>query len=263
MYSVLAFSPAGTFDDVCSVHEFGDVVVPAAGNATRLIDLLRSGNFHAVVLSLAHDPELVPATIRTIREWCPRTAIIGVVRWPDDVPTVLHAVRAGLDEIHVMHHGTVCETVARAVAARRDVGINVRATSLVTPYLTPSALRMIDAAIGLARRGPTVSEFAFSVGFTKRTLARRLRRVGLPQPAELLAWVRCLLAAVMLESEGTTVDVVARELRFATPAAFRRTLRRLTGLRPSDVRQRGGPHTVARLFGSAVKHSAGDQQRAS
>ncbi|HEX8392244.1 MAG TPA: helix-turn-helix domain-containing protein [Longimicrobium sp.] len=99
----------------------------------------------------------------------------------------------------------------------------------------PSPPRHVEAAAALARCSP-------------RTLARLLADAGLPPPAELLAWRRVLHAARLMDDEERSADSVARALEFSSGSALRRTVLRLTGLRPSELVAGGGLRLACALF---------------
>ena len=121
----------------------------------------------------------------------------------------------------------------------------------LAPRLSEKAYSLVAHGLRLAMRRATVEEFAFATGVAPKTLQRRVARNGLGSPSELLAWCRILLAAQLLDDNAATTASVARALRFPSAAAFRRTLRSLTGLRPTELRTLGGlQYLVARFPGT-------------
>ncbi|HEX6038079.1 helix-turn-helix transcriptional regulator [Longimicrobium sp.] len=94
----------------------------------------------------------------------------------------------------------------------------------------------------------TVCELARRAGCSARTLRRTLSAAGLPSPEQLLAWRRLLHAARLLEDAERSVESVARALEFSSGAALRRSLRALTGLRPTELAAQGGLRLLAARF---------------
>ena len=249
MYSVVVYSESEEAHATLREVAVGHRLLTASCCLTELIATLRvCGPTSALLVMLADASDFVLPAIRTTREQFPSLPIVGVVRWPGDIPHVMDAVRAGLDDLLQIPGGNLAESIARACAARTQSQTSRSATELARLHVRASARPLVETAIRLARSAPTVSEFAFAMGLSKRTLGRRLARENLPHAAELLAWARCLVAAVMLENEGAKVDSVARELRFPSSVALRRTLRRLTGLRPRQIRGHGGSAPVAKAI---------------
>jgi AraC-like DNA-binding protein len=61
-------------------------------------------------------------------------------------------------------------------------------------------------------------------------------RADLPQPRRLLAWLRILLAADMLDDPGRTLAAVARACGYSSDTALRNTLRTFLGASPTELR---------------------------
>jgi AraC-like DNA-binding protein len=139
-------------------------------------------------------------------------------------------------------------------ALQRAAGGSERATdsaivlNALAPRLTDKAYSLVAHGLRLATRRATVEELAFATGVSPKTLQRRVARNGLGSPSELLAWCRILLAAQLLDDYAATTASVARALRFPSVAAFRRTLRSLTGLRPTELRTLGGLEYLVERF---------------
>ena len=94
----------------------------------------------------------------------------------------------------------------------------------------------------------TVPALAARAGCSPRTLRRTLAAAGLPTAEQLLAWRRLLHAARLLEGADRSAENVARALDFSSGAAFRRSLRALTGLHPRDLARAGGLDLLATRF---------------
>jgi methylphosphotriester-DNA--protein-cysteine methyltransferase len=71
---------------------------------------------------------------------------------------------------------------------------------------------------------------------------------GLPPPSELLVWCRLLLVSHLLATTVRTVESVAMELEFPSDTALRNTIKRYTGMRASEVRERGGLVCMLQAF---------------
>jgi AraC-like DNA-binding protein len=98
-----------------------------------------------------------------------------------------------------------------------------------------------------ANAGVSAAQLARAARCSPRTLRRVLPAAGLPGPERLLAWC-CVLHAARLLDDGRSADSVARTLELSSGSALRRSVMRLTGLRPLELRERGGLRLACALF---------------
>jgi transcriptional regulator GlxA family with amidase domain len=82
----------------------------------------------------------------------------------------------------------------------------------------------------------------------ERTVPRWCRRADLPPPRRLLAWLRLLLAAELLDDENRPVLSVARACGYASEVSLKAALRQFMGAPPSELRKAGAFDTAARAF---------------
>lgn len=94
----------------------------------------------------------------------------------------------------------------------------------------------------------TVAELAETAHCSPRTLRRNLSRAQLPSPEEILTWRRLLHAVRLMEDANRSVESVARALDYSSGSALRKSLKRVTGLRPREVINRGGFLLLGELF---------------
>jgi transcriptional regulator GlxA family with amidase domain len=110
-----------------------------------------------------------------------------------------------------------------------------------------------DAAVGAAQEwiaqnyacdNPVAGMTRVS-GLAPRTFVRRFKAATGYAPLDYVQSLRIEEAKQMLETSDQPVDAVAAEAGYAEPAAFRRIFKRLTGVTPSQYRQRFGPARAA------------------
>lgn len=189
--------------------------------------------------------------------------MVGVVRWPVDARHILPATRAGLTDVFILGHESMSDALQRAAGGSERITDTAIVLNVLAPRLTDRAYSLVALGLRLAMRRATVEEFAFTAGLSPKTLQRRVARHGLGSPSELLAWCRILLAAQLLDDRSATTASVVRELRFPSAAAFRRTLRSLTGLRPTELRTLGGMQYLAdRFLGTCADRARRDAAEA-
>ncbi len=113
----------------------------------------------------------------------------------------------------------------------------------------PGALvPMFEFCLAYPERATSVQAVAHVLGVHRKTLVNYCAQASLPPPGAVLAWCRLLLVGHFLETPGRTVEGIALRVEFASATALRNMLRRYTGLRPQQVRERGGLRCVVDAF---------------
>lgn len=107
---------------------------------------------------------------------------------------------------------------------------------------------LIDAIARVVSGGGQGTEVARVLGISRRTLHRWVRLSGLPPTRNLLAWMRVLLAAELLDDPGRTVLNVARTCGYAADTGLRRVTMKFLGRSPSSLRTRGAFAAASRHF---------------
>ncbi|HEX6910685.1 MAG TPA: helix-turn-helix domain-containing protein [Longimicrobium sp.] len=105
------------------------------------------------------------------------------------------------------------------------------------PRTTPTRTRaLLAVAADTAAVAGGSAELAQALGVTERTVLRWCRRADLPQPRRLMAWLRILLAADMLDDAARTLGAVAAACGYSSDTALRNALRSFLGASPTDLR---------------------------
>lgn len=241
-------------DDVTRAYLVGEL----RGRA----DLLTCGCVHELLSLLArHRIDLivvapwdavgarVAAVLRQVRDRLPSVPIaIYCALTTAAVREVVALTKAGADEVIFRSP----DDHAGALWFRLLVAVNRRAANEALDALhsvLPTEVEpIISYCLDRAETGVRVGEVAAAFHVHRKTLANRVAAAGLPAPACLISWCRLLLAARLLEDPGRAVEQVALELGFGSGAALRNMLRRYTGLRPSQLRAKGGMRCVLEQF---------------
>jgi AraC-like DNA-binding protein len=113
------------------------------------------------------------------------------------------------------------------------------------PCTSGAARHLLRAAAEVAVDGGGTAELARRFGAAPRAASAWCAREGLPAPRRLNAWMRVLLAAMLLEEPGRSVLGAARASGYATDHALRRALRTLVSADPAT-------HPRDRLFAPAA-----------
>jgi AraC-like DNA-binding protein len=117
------------------------------------------------------------------------------------------------------------------------------------PRATPSRTRgLLAVAAEVVAAGGDGGDLAAALGVTERSVLRWCARADLPQPRRLLAWLRVLLAADLLDDPGRSLASVARACGYSADAALRNTFRAFLGRTPGDLRAAGAFEAAASAF---------------
>jgi AraC-like DNA-binding protein len=120
---------------------------------------------------------------------------------------------------------------ARPFKRRLDMGLSHHVAARTRVLIHAAAAVTVDNALA--------EDFARVFDVQAKTVAGWCRRQGLPPPRRLLAWMRVLLALMLLEEPGRTWRAVAAGCGYTDDTNLRRTLTKLLGPVPTgEARQR-------------------------
>jgi AraC-like DNA-binding protein len=119
----------------------------------------------------------------------------------------------------------------------------------VLPADTPGRARAIlEAAVEVVSVGGHGRDLAKSLHLSRRTLLRWSSRAGLPAPRQLLAWMRILLAAELLDDPGRSVLSVAHICGYSSDSGLRRITQKFLDASPTELRKNGAFDHAAKRF---------------
>ena len=142
--------------------------------------------------------------------------------------------------------------VARRLAGAAGRPFTRRVERALSRYASADARTLVRAAAGVAVHGGGADALAAAFGVRATTVAHWSSRASLPAPRTLQAWMRLLLAAMLLEEGPRTIAGVARAAGYATDRSLRRAMARFTGMDPRTLRRRGAFDEVAARFNAAL-----------
>lgn len=139
-----------------------------------------------------------------------------------------------------------------------DQAIAVRVTRPVLceaePFLPVPMRLLLEQLWVRCRRPVTQSEAARLYHRHPATLARHLRRAGLPSLRQVIAWGRLIHVSSLLEEPDRSTDNVAISLGYPSTTALYNQLHRYANLRPGDLR-RAGQDLLTREFSRRLRDS--------
>ena len=119
--------------------------------------------------------------------------------------------------------------------------------------LSSRAQNLIVRAADVVSAGGGSTELASSLKVGPRTVPRWCERADLPPPRRLLAWLRMLIASVLLDDPRRSVASVARACGYAGEASLKNTIRDFFGMSPTELRTQGAFKVVAHAFASELE----------
>jgi len=208
----------------------------APGTAVAVVDPLDGGGGLAEELQalLARFPA---ATVVAALRVDPQRA--------DDLRTLL---AWGVADVIALGREDTPVALARRIQAVQARSLN-RLLQRALPRGVPSRARiLLSAAAETVAAGGQVPELARALGVNERTVPRWFGRAALPPPRRLLAWLRLLMAAELLDDASRSVPSVARACGYASEVSLKAALRQFIGAPPSELRRAGAFDTAARAF---------------
>jgi AraC-like DNA-binding protein len=158
----------------------------------------------------------------------------------------------GVVEIISLEHDDTSAALDQRL--RRMLGHKLKqlVDALLSDETLGRAQAILDAAAEIVVAGGTGAHLSARLKLSRRTLLRWTTRAGLPPGRQILAWMRILLAAELLDDPGRTVLQAARAAGYSTDSGLRRITSRFVGLSPTDMRARGAFAAAAKPFKVAL-----------
>lgn len=257
------------------LHDDDDLRARVAGVLTGADQLVRVPDWDALRASLRRSPATAISVVdpsrdpegelRVLLEEFPSATVLAVVpAGPAQGDTLRRLFGWGVADVIVRGR----EDTAPALARRLD-GVRARTVHRLLeralPRTVPSRSRaLLAVAAETVAGGGLAPELAAALGVKERTVLRWCERADLPPPRRLLAWLRLLLAAEMLDDPGRTVSSIAEASGYASAVSLKAAFRQFVGMTPREARERGAFEVVATGFAGELfrlREAARDQGR--
>lgn len=128
-----------------------------------------------------------------------------------------------------------------------------RVHGVLPAHISADARVMIRAACEVAVLGGGARELADAFDVTPKTFTAWCESRRLPTTRALQLWLRLLLAALLLEDAGRTVQSAARAAGYSGDRALRRAFDQLLGSGPGSLRRDGAFAAVAAAFNDQLR----------
>lgn len=107
-----------------------------------------------------------------------------------------------------------------------------------------------------------VTEVADALGYHRKTLVNHCAQAEFVSPHELLSWCRLAVAGELMATSCRTIEAIANQLDFSSDTGLRNMMKRYTGLKASEVRERGGARCVVAALRRALAPTAVSRSKA-
>ncbi len=154
----------------------------------------------------------------------------------------------GVAEVIALDRDETAESIARKIRSSQGRLMRSFLSHSLPSFVSSRGRAVLVAAAELAARVGQGSDLAESLHLSDRALLRWCERSHLPPPRRLLAWVRVLLAAELLDYPEQTVLSVAHTCGYATDSSLRRAVQEFTGFTPTELRRVGAFATASDAF---------------
>jgi AraC-like DNA-binding protein len=203
----------------------------------------------ATAISVVDPQHAPPGELRVLLQEFPSATVLAVVSPALGRGDTLRELFAwGVADVIVRGREDTIPALARRVDGVRARTVH-RLLERALPRTVPSRSRaLLAAAAETVAAGGLAAELAAALGVNERTVLRWCERADLPPPRRLLAWLRLLLAAEMLDDPGRTVGAIADVSGYASAVSLKAAFRQFVGMTPRDARDRGAFDTVAAGF---------------
>jgi AraC-like DNA-binding protein len=240
------------------VHELGApyVVEPPIG-WVELEDVVRSAPPSAVVLL---DPyagrqpgEAFPRLRELLRRYPSLTVVAAVELSADTLADVKTLLEWGVSEVIDM--GGEC--TPRGIHARLRQSharpLKRRLEQALSSFVGSEARNLLMGAAEVAVEGGGAPDLARALAVAPRTLTERCARADLPPPRQVQAWMRILLACMLLDDPGRTVYAAAWACGYSTDRSLRRAVSAFVGSDSTTLRAGGAFEQAARAFNDVLR----------
>lgn len=154
---------------------------------------------------------------------------------------LLHALGSvGLRHLLLQEEATVRST-RRFLMALRSEDAASQVIRTLSPVLGRWELSAVRRVMDLAHRHLDADALAADFGMSRPHLSRQLRKGGLPSIGVLMRWALLFHAGHWLPDPGRSGESVGRQLEYANGSTFRRALRNLMGVTPTQLAEVGLP----------------------
>jgi AraC-like DNA-binding protein len=140
------------------------------------------------------------------------------------------------------------EAITRRLRAAQGRPLQNLLQRCLPSAISGRARTLLMTAAEVVSMGGRGRDLAKAMHLSERTVLRWSERAALPPPRRLMAWMRILLAASLLDDPGRTVLSVAYACGYSSDSSLRRAMQDFLGTVPTTLRREGAFSAAARRF---------------
>ena len=220
-------------------------------------EVVRNAPPSAVVLldpyAGASPGDVFPRLHELLRRFPSITVVAALELRPDTVGDVSTLLDWGVAEVV----DTGPESTPRAIHARLRQAharpLKRRLERVLSPYVGTEARELLLGAAEVAVEGGGAPELARALKVAPRTLTEKCVRADVPPPRQVQAWMRVLLACMLLDDPGRTVYATAYACGYSTDRSLRRAVGSFLGADATTLRRGGAFARAARAFNGVLR----------
>lgn len=179
----------------------------------------------------------------------PSTTVLAALHvGPEDFRQLRLLGEWGVADLICLEEDATAEAIGQLLLSVSGMRLRALLEEFLPPTLPGRARSILLIAADAASSGGHASDLADALGVTRRTLLRWCEDSQLPPPRRIMAWMRILLAAEMLDEPGRTVASIAFACGYASDTALRTTLNMQLGKTPKVLRREGAFMTTSEAF---------------
>ncbi len=187
--------------------------------------------------------------VRTLRDDFPTVPVLLYLRMsPSSSRYLLDFARAGVNDIILHDIDDVRGSISTALRSAAQHCSTHQIVEELRPLVPTNVLPLLSYCIHNGGSSLTVESVASALNVHRKTLVSRLSGAGLPTPSAVIGWCRLLVCGRALEDKGRTIEQVALMHNFPSGSSLSNMVKRYTGLRTAEVRERGGLSCVLGAF---------------
>jgi AraC-like DNA-binding protein len=213
----------------------GATTIRRLSTPTQLVALVQRVPVIAVVLEISRAWQSASLTAAyLLRRHGPTIPVVAVTTLSTEhIRLVVAVARRGLDDVLILDADD-----DRAIAKVIDRSALCHALErILSASKSEEGTELVAATIRSTLSGGSILDLAASLGMSERSLQRAFRSSHLPPPREVRSWIRVIHAVYLLRCTGLTIDRIAQQAGYGSPARMRHEFVRLLHSRPGELRE--------------------------
>jgi len=193
-------------------------------------------------------PQLAPELRALLWEFPSATVVAAMEVRPGRSHDLRTLGEWGVTDVISLDDEATQEAITRRLRAAQGRPLQNLLQRCLPATISGRARTLLMTAAEIVSMGGRGRDLARALHLSERTVLRWSERAGLPPPRRLMAWMRILLAASLLDDPGRTVLSVAYACGYSSDSSLRRAMQDFLGTIPTTLRKEGAFARASRLF---------------